>query len=47
MSDAEEIEQKLTPGLREVFDQKTKKADFGKMVQKVDYSKALKTSTLN
>ncbi|MBP2057094.1 2,4-dienoyl-CoA reductase-like NADH-dependent reductase (Old Yellow Enzyme family) [Lactobacillus colini] len=42
MSDEEEIAQKLTPGLREVLDQKTKMQNFGKMLKNLDYSKAIK-----
>ena len=42
MSEAEEKEQALTPGLRKVMDMETKRPDFAKVLREVDYSKALK-----
>lgn len=44
MSDQEEAEQKVTPGLREVFDQKTNLPDWGKTLSDLDYSKAIKVT---
>lgn len=41
MSDKEEIEQKLTPGLREIFDQKTARPDWQRKLKDLDYSKAV------
>lgn len=42
LSDEEEKEQALTPGLREVMDKQTKRPNFAKMLQGLDYSKAIK-----
>lgn len=42
MTDEEEKSQKLTPGLREVFNKETKRPEFVKMSRKLDYSKAIK-----
>lgn len=42
MSDQEEIEQAVTPGLREVFNQQTKRPDWSKKLKDVDYSKAVR-----
>lgn len=42
LSDEEEKEQTLTPGLREVMDKQTKRPNFAKMLQGLDYSKAIK-----
>ena len=42
LSDEEEKEQALTPGLREVMDKQTKSPNFAKMLQGLDYSKAIK-----
>ena len=42
MSEAEEKEQALTPGLHKVMDMETKRPDFAKVLREVDYSKALK-----
>lgn len=42
LSDEEEKEQALTPGLREVMDKRTKRPNFAKMLQGLDYSKAIK-----
>lgn len=42
LSDEEEKEQALTPGLREVIDKQTKRPNFAKMLQGLDYSKAIK-----
>lgn len=42
LSDEEEKEQALTPVLREVMDKQTKRPNFAKMLQGLDYSKAIK-----
>lgn len=42
LSDEEEKEQALTPGLREVMDKQTKRPNFAKMLRGIDYSKAIK-----
>lgn len=42
LSDKEEKEQALTPGLREVMDKQTKRPNFAKMLRGLDYSKAIK-----
>ncbi|MGI1818805.1 NADH-dependent flavin oxidoreductase [Lactobacillus johnsonii] len=42
LSDEEEKQQALTPGLREVMDKQTKRPNFAKMLQGLDYSKAIK-----
>lgn len=42
LSDEEEKEQALTPGLREVMNKQTKRPNFAKMLQGLDYSKAIK-----
>lgn len=43
MSDREEKQEKVTPGLREVFNQKTKRPDWqAKVYDNLDYSKAVK-----
>lgn len=42
LSDEEEKEQALTPDLREVMDKQTKRPNFAKMLQGLDYSKAIK-----
>ncbi len=42
LSNEEEKEQALTPGLREVMDKQTKRPNFAKMLRGLDYSKAIK-----
>lgn len=42
LSDEEEKQQALTPGLREVMDKQTKRPNFAKMLQGLNYSKAIK-----
>ena len=42
LSDEEEKDQALTPGLRKVMDIETKRPDFAKVLRDVDYSKAIK-----
>lgn len=44
LTDESEIEQKLTPGLRMIMDKKTNRQNFGKMISKLDYSKAIKVN---
>lgn len=46
LSDEEEKEQALTPGLREVMDKQTKRPNFAKMLQGLDYSKADRKSVV-
>jgi 2,4-dienoyl-CoA reductase-like NADH-dependent reductase (Old Yellow Enzyme family) len=45
LSEQTEIAQKLTPGLREIFDLQRKRPDWGKKVKQLDYSKAVKIQT--
>lgn len=42
MSAREEAQEKVTPGLREVFNVKTKRPDWDKVLANLDYSKAIK-----
>lgn len=42
MSDREEVKQAVTPGLREVFNQQTKRPDWSRKLKNFDYSKAIK-----
>ena len=42
LSDEEEKQQALTLGLRKVMDKQTKRPNFAKMLQGLDYSKAIK-----
>lgn len=44
-TDQIEIEQKLTPGLREVFNKQTNRPDWGQKLKQVDYNKAVKVKT--
>ncbi|MCH3904294.1 MAG: NADH-dependent flavin oxidoreductase [Lactobacillus sp.] len=45
LSDQIELEQKLTPGLQEVFNKETNRPDWSQKLKQLDYSRALKIKT--